>query len=83
MFQTERSTMKDISTFSVLRWPVPDSLKHLSPLGMKVFKFEMRDVIVVWFKSNILIYDNIKFCDLQNGDSAPGNITVSTYMQFL
>jgi hypothetical protein len=78
MFQTKRSTVNDISRFSVLRWPVPDSLKDLSPLGMKVFKFEKRDVIVAWFKSSVLIYDNINICELQNGDSAPGNTIVST-----
>jgi hypothetical protein len=70
--------MNDMSKFNVMRWAVPDSLKHLSPHGMKVFKLENWDVLVVWFKSCILICDSINLCEPQNGDNSAGNTTVST-----
>jgi len=31
----------------------------------------------VWFKNKILIYDDIKPCELRNGENAPGNPIVS------
>lgn len=71
--------MNDTCRFNVLRWVIPDNLKHLSPHGMKVLKFENRDIIIVWFKSSVLIYDNINLCELQNGDNSRGNTIVSTW----
>jgi hypothetical protein len=73
------SAMNDTSRFNVLRWAIPDNLKHLSPHGMKVLKFEKRDVIIVWFRSSILMYDNINLSELQNADNSPGNTIVSTW----
>jgi hypothetical protein len=69
--------MTGISRFNVLRWAVPDTVKHLSPNGIKVLKFEKRDIAIVWFKNVILIYDNINLCKLQNRDTIPGSTIVS------
>jgi hypothetical protein len=73
------NTMNDTCRFNVLRWIIPDNLKHLSPNGMKVLKFEKRDIIIIWFKSSILIYDNINLCELQNGDNSRRNTIVSIW----
>ena len=63
--------------FNVLRWPVPDCVKHLIPDGLKILKFEKNHIIIVWFKNKILIYDSIKLCELRNGENSPGNPSVS------
>jgi hypothetical protein len=76
------STMNDAHRFNVLQWIIPDNLKTLSPHGMKVLKFEKRDIIIVWFKSTVLIYDNINLCELQNWDNSPGNTFVSIWTLF-
>jgi hypothetical protein len=65
-----------MSRFNVLRWAIPDSVKDLCPDGIKVLKFEKRDIVIVWFKNNILIYDHINFSALQNVDDS-GNSIVS------
>lgn len=59
-----------MSKFNVLRWALPDSVKDLCPDGLKVLKFEKRDIVVVWFKNNILIYDHVNLSALQNGNDS-------------
>jgi hypothetical protein len=52
-------------------------VKHLIPNGLKVLKFEKKHIIIVWFKNKILIYDDIKLCELRNSENSPGNPIVS------
>jgi hypothetical protein len=67
MANVKERTMNEINTFKVLPWAVPDCVKHLIPDGLKVLKFEKKDVVIVWFKDKVLIYDNINLCELRNG----------------
>jgi len=68
--------------FNVLRWPVPDCVNNLIPDGLKVLKFEKKPIIIVWFKNKILVYDDIRLCELRNGKNSPGNPIVSFKMWF-
>jgi hypothetical protein len=47
------------------------------PDGLKVLKFENKHIIIVWFKNKIMIYDDIKLCELRNGENSPSNPIVS------
>jgi hypothetical protein len=69
--------MSKTNMFNVLRWPVPDCVNHLIPDGLKVLKFEKKHILIVWFKNKIVIYDDIKLCELRNGEKSAGNPIVS------
>ncbi|PSN44841.1 hypothetical protein C0J52_16211 [Blattella germanica] len=55
--------------FNVLRYTIPDSLINLCPQGLKFLKFENRNVICIWFKNTILLYDDIDFNELEKRDA--------------
>lgn len=63
-----------MNAFTVLRWPMPDSLRHFCPVSIKILKFEKRDVICISFGSRILIYDNVELCKFQNGNDSPEHV---------
>jgi hypothetical protein len=69
-----------MSTFNVLRWAVPDCVKDSCPDGIKVLKFEKRDVVIVWFKTDVLIYDNVKLCELQTGSFGNSIVSLSSFL---
>lgn len=78
-----KESMSEVRMFNVLHWPVPDCVNHLIPDGLKVLKFEKTDIIIVWFKNKVLIYDSINLCELRNGENSPDSTVVSISSVFI
>ncbi|XP_069684875.1 uncharacterized protein [Periplaneta americana] len=68
--------MPPTGMFRLLPWLIPDSVKILSPIGIKCLKFEKRDVIIVWFRNNILIYEDVGTHELQKYSVSADNTCV-------